>query len=91
MEYINHVQPQSSIEIHQVPQSATNSNNEHHLSELTINQNELIDLGVATKGTALFDDMDFIQLKAPEMHCLKTTEYLDSTSTGPTGLHTGAG
>lgn len=76
------------------------------LTELTINQHELIDLAAAVSSTSpnnsvkshsnivnsssishLFDDMDFMQLKTVELHCLgggddkQSDHYVTSSST----------
>ncbi|XP_063700269.1 uncharacterized protein LOC134830650 [Culicoides brevitarsis] len=75
--------PQNSIELHQVPQSVLDPN-VVRLTELTINQHELIDLATAVTSTKsgishLFDDMDFMQLKTVELHCLDDAAVSSST------------
>uniref|UniRef100_A0A336M4S0 CSON009833 protein n=1 Tax=Culicoides sonorensis TaxID=179676 RepID=A0A336M4S0_CULSO len=102
----NSLHHQNSIEMHQVPQSVLEPS-VVRLTELTINQNELLDLGPVTTNISssnainkqenfgishLFDDMDFMQLKSVELHCLEDGETKNSnsfsTSTSSSGLLT---
>lgn len=91
-----------SFDSHEVPQHQLG---DAELTELTISQTDLLELESATAGkiSALFDDVDFMQLKAVELQCLKdTTDYfgmsgslasldVPSTSTNMGGVVTSSG
>lgn len=63
--------PQNHHHHHQLQQHL---DSETDLTELTISQTDLLELDSGTeagKMSALFDDVDFMQLKAVELQCLK--------------------
>lgn len=88
-----------SFESQEVPQ---HHHHQHHqqlstesdLTELTISQTDLIAFDAvasaseSNKISALFDDVDFMQLKAVELQCLKDpSDYFVTTDADTVTLH----
>lgn len=88
-----------SFDSQEVPQQQ--HHHHHHdlgsetdLTELTISQTDLLELEGSTgagKIGALFDDVDFMQLKAVELQCLKdTTDYFEAAGTSGSTIGPGS-